>query len=683
MRENHFRKERVNNPFHELLVTELIANPTMYEQMFSQEILVGEALELFQPVNAIVSGPQGSGKTMLLNLVRLEVLAEFIRKQGKPPGEMEHLQPYFGIFINLVLSDFCAFGRRSVAKAKGSSDPALDCASAVDFFNTFLFVQFLTSLKFLGEKRNAAVRHWLGLTKLKIDSKFARTIAMLDCWSGYYSSCHTFEDLIAKANGRIKVWRDFLNTNIDDIPDDIWRTKTFIGPPSPLRALAELIRGRSKEPRLSLFVVVDQYEVLPELNATFGPSLQRVINSAIKARDPLLFYKLGARSYDWGRELKVWGSDSRIEVQRDYVVVDLSRLLLKTEMSGRPLFPRLAVDAALKRLKANSYDVADNASVTAIFGNRKPFEESRYYFKNQKEKIPSLTLRGLPDPIQHELIRLCGVDPPPLLLRLAAAWALQQINRKVSQEDILAKAKLKPWMRHWWYKERVETALLQLASLTNSQKSYSGWRTILLVSGYNITAFLLVMSEIWDWSAKMGINPLKGPIPDTIQSEGIHQASKEWRQRDRNEPGGGEHRYEVLGRLGPAIHAATVRRQAISNPGHSGFSLRDTDLKHGGPNARMVEEFLKNAVNWAIFEEREHTSKNPEESSRRKWYLHPLFSPEFAIPYTRVKEPVYIDGVEIVYRWFFTGEPILFSRKSEEPGPKETTFQMHLLEEHE
>ncbi|HJX84923.1 MAG TPA: hypothetical protein VJ723_11310, partial [Candidatus Angelobacter sp.] len=221
MATNRLQKERINNPFHELLVTELIEDPTLYARMFSQEILVGETLELFQPINVVVSGPQGSGKTMLLNLVRLEVLAEFIRKHGKPPGEMEHLQPYFGIFINLVISDFHAFGRRSVAKARGSTDLALDCASAADFFNTILFVEFLTSLKFLAEPRNAKVRRWLGLSKTKIDSKLAVEIAMLECWNGYYESCKTFGDLISKANGRIKIWRDFLNTNIDDIPDDV------------------------------------------------------------------------------------------------------------------------------------------------------------------------------------------------------------------------------------------------------------------------------------------------------------------------------------------------------------------------------------------------------------------------------------------------------------------------------
>jgi hypothetical protein len=116
----------------------------------------------------------------------------------------------------------------------------------------------------------------------------------------------------------------------------------------------------------------------------------------------------------------------------------------------------------------------------------------------------------------------------------------------------------------------------------------------------------------------------------------------------------------VLSRLGPSIHQALVTDFAISNPGFSGFSLRETDLiltKHG----REVARFLQNAVSWAIFEERLHTSKQREGATRRKYFLHPLLSPAFEIPYSRVKEPYYA-SVEEVYAWIFQGVRAIFKK---------------------
>ncbi len=127
------------------------------------------------------------------------------------------------------------------------------------------------------------------------------------------------------------------------------------------------LRGISE--RLPLFVVVDQYKVLPELNPTHGTSLQRLVNTLIKARDPVVFYKIGARTYDWGNELRIWGADSRIEVQRDYVLIDLAEVLMRNEDSKGWLFPEFATDVAYRRLKeVGQYSRVRKDTVKKIFG---------------------------------------------------------------------------------------------------------------------------------------------------------------------------------------------------------------------------------------------------------------------------------------------------------------------------
>lgn len=136
----------------------------------------------------------------------------------------------------------------------------------------------------------------------------------------------------------------------------------------------------------------------------------------------------------------------------------------------------------------------------------------------------------------------------------------------------------------------------------------------------------------------------------------------------------------MLSRLGPSIHDALISDFAISNPGHSGFSLKETDLWTGqeeDENKKKVTEFLQKAVSWAILEERPHVSKKREGVSRRKWYLHPLFSPVFAIPYIRAKEPFYVDIID-VYNWIYVGEAIKFSRSRTLSKPRDDYFPQQL-----
>ena len=64
-------------------------------------------------------------------------------------------------------------------------------------------------------------------------------------------------------------------------------------------------------------------------------------------------------------------------------------------------------------------------------------------------------------------------------------------------------------------------------------------------------------------------------------------------------------------------------------------------------------------MNFAIFEERSHTSKNREGATRRKYYLHPLLSPVYGIPFKRVKEPLYV-SVKEALDWVFEHKPIDF-----------------------
>ena len=54
----HENQTRARNPFRELMVTEIIENPKLYRKMFSAQILIGETLSVFRPLNAVLTGPR-------------------------------------------------------------------------------------------------------------------------------------------------------------------------------------------------------------------------------------------------------------------------------------------------------------------------------------------------------------------------------------------------------------------------------------------------------------------------------------------------------------------------------------------------------------------------------------------------------------------------------------------------
>ena len=660
---------RVRNPFQDPLVTELIEDPERYRQLFSPSVLVGETLGVFRPQNVVLIGPQGAGKSMILNLIRYKVLSEWISGSRNPPPPLKHLPPFLGISINLVRANFHAFGRRSVArlmKGSGQKDEDLDATCAADFLNHHLFHEFLKGIEFLMSQEGMYLRDWLGVkTSIRDTDNLARIMGAWDSWSGYYSGCDSLSELMDRCRFRLQIWINFLNANIDKIPDEVWESKSTLG--GPLHEAGNLLTSiTAKNTRIPLFVVIDQYEVLPELNLSHGASLQRVINSLIKARDPVVFYKIGARTYDWGNELRIWGAESRIEVQRDYVVINLADVLMRDENPKKWLFPDFAKDVALKRIKVEGhFRKVKIDDIEKMFGKWSADLEAQRYTATEKsrKRVFSAILKRIPERIKGALGAMYDPNSSPLEPCLAVAWILEQQQRKISEAEILKKMEERPWAKpSSWRKERIGVALLQIASLANQKKYYFGWNTIIYLSGANISAFLLLCGEIWDMSTKMGANPLAHyPIDHHLQTEGVFIASKKWLERDRNEYIGGRRRYDVLSRLGPAIHDALIGDRAISNPGHSGFSLQESDL-WDNEEGEAVAKFLQSAVSWAIFEERFHTSKLRGGGTRRKWYLHPLLSPSFAIPQIRVKEPLYT-RLSDVNKWLFSRDNIRFGEK--------------------
>jgi len=87
-----------SNPFHDLYLSEAVSEEALVE-IFSP-VIVNMAGAVFEPGHVIVRGLQGTGKTMLLNLLRPESRIAY-RTAGKDFPVPKELSKFIGAGVNL------------------------------------------------------------------------------------------------------------------------------------------------------------------------------------------------------------------------------------------------------------------------------------------------------------------------------------------------------------------------------------------------------------------------------------------------------------------------------------------------------------------------------------------------------------------------------------------------------
>src|SRR5882757_7560716 len=99
------------NPFFELYVGDRISSEE-FVTVFSP-FLIDHAEALFLPGNVVVTGIQGSGKSMLLSLLKPGVRLQYCNA-GKDFPVPKRLQKFIGAGINLTHSNAIDFGNRRI-----------------------------------------------------------------------------------------------------------------------------------------------------------------------------------------------------------------------------------------------------------------------------------------------------------------------------------------------------------------------------------------------------------------------------------------------------------------------------------------------------------------------------------------------------------------------------------------
>jgi hypothetical protein len=631
-----------SNPFFELYAGDRIT-PADFVKLFSR-VLVPHAVPIFAPGNAVVTGRQGSGKSMLLSLLKPEIRLQYHLSDEEFPVPIDQ-RKFLSSSVNLAHSNAIDFGLR---RAGSQSAEGIQLIFA-DFLNYLVVKSFLSCLRIYANSDNE-IRSQVGL---KFDSsgldKVGSTIANLDVWDGWVGRCENFAELEARVSKRILTYRRYLHQKIPELDPDFAATRTSIG--APILAISDALRkSELVDSDTQFFVDIDQYEELENIITDHvGGELvdyRSVINKALANRNAQsVSYRIGTRAHAWAGHGRILGTNARLEQERDYKYVELDEILVRREHTKNDPFRAFAQDVFERRMHFTSYNLAGISSpLDHVYSPKFSHEEKA---KRLSLRDPKIALR-LPEEVGAEswqrLLELCEKDL--LSAKLGEIWLRQK-------GDVSTLSKTDgdlPWNKAtYWKKERKDIALLQIASDAQQKPLWGGAAEVIGLAGGNILVFLSLNQYIWDtWNlyrAKGAAEQQSLPTIDLqIQSVGIQKASKSWVEKMTQETGRSSERARFIQQLAEFLTRRIFGDKKVSNPGHTGFSVLSTDLNET-PNVKVC---LDEMADYGNLFKLPHTTKNNDRRQRVKFYLNPIFCPHFGIPFVRTKEPYYAKLSDIV-----------------------------------
>ena len=654
------------NPFNELYLSEAIEHPAVYSRWFSPTIITGETETLFRKGNAVLRGSNGIGKTMLLRLFSPEVRAAYL----EDPADFvfpHSLEKTIGLNVNFLHTGFGALGMRALDKDETVNRDKWGLVFG-DLLNYYIVEQLVGTLVYLnGPGRLVADGVGIRLSTQLLD-RFASVVVGDPCWFGALGTVSTVGGLRDALRKRIECYRAFINWNIARLPPEITRTKTVIGAPI-LTARAALLVTEIMDDDTDIAVTLDQYESLYHVDygggedpeATMGSTLCRVANSLLAQRRPGVSFKIGVRHYAWKKEIRGFHTDQRLELGRDYQLIDLDKVLRREENQKSWIFPAFASDVAARRIAVARGGNAQEHHrwLRDRLETLKPEQEIAKYSRRNTEKLRPDVEDSWPDGWCNFLGSVFELNQ--YRAKLTEVWVRQTLGQgrelpEVPQEH----RRWTPWAKAWWEKERREALLAQIASDCQQRKLYAGWRTLLTLSGGNILIFINLCREIWDhWGRAEGTADATAKISADIQSQAVRIVASDWLNKQEETPRGATRRNFVV-RLGIGMRAALMADRTLSYPGRTGFSLLRKELEEDP----ALDSFLEAAVEYGALIRRPHTTKEKDRAPRLKWYLSPILCPNFEIPAIRTKEPYYASAHEVRTWIAGTTRPIVFGRQT-------------------
>ncbi len=643
-----------SNPFHDLYLSETISEDALVE-LFSP-IIVDYSHIMFEPGNVIILGAQGTGKTMLLNLLRPESRLAYAAEKPDFPVP-KSLSRFIGAGINLRKCGALEFAQHLEEDTKGREVQELQLLFA-DFINCLIVVDMIASVQKLIDSGNTKVLKEIGVKSSAGNlDKFAKHFAAEPCWFGALNGVEGITQLNESLAARIKHYRLFVNLNTTQVPAEITSTKTVIGDPI-LKAAQAMRDAGVLEEDVKVFIRIDQYEQLTTLNVldkAFGTGCQQLIHKALAARDGRVSYRIGTRKHGWPTPPRIFKTDDVLELKRDFDVVDMEEIFRRRENSRTWIFPKFARDIFERRLKRSEYcrgGVAIDLT-TAMGPNLKPSDRAKEYFSNEAgiRAVVVKAIDDLPANVTDEWKEYISHTGQHDVLQawLCCAWLRQKIGsdkNKIGAIPTIPVTGTVPWIKQpYWQKERNHQALMQIASANRQALLWSGEDDLLTLCGSHLLIFLFLLQHIWDaWlrdNRGVADTEFTFPIDGNVQSQGVMEASIEWRSKQIEGPNARQ-RKKFVDMLGEHFYSTMINDKSMSYPGKNGISIADIELE----NENEIRMFMREAASFGDLFETSHTSKKKGEK-RTKYYLAPILSPYFRIPAIHTKEPEYVKVAQV------------------------------------
>jgi hypothetical protein len=660
------------NPFFEVYFTESIA-PEEYTQLFSP-FLINDALAVFQPGNIFLEGVQGSGKSMLLALLKPEIRIAYQNANEKFPIPDEFSR-FIGAGINLVRCGVLDFGGQ-IRQGADDSECNLLVALFGDFVNYWIINDIFDSLMTCYSNINLRSELEINADDNALNA-FVTDLREQRCWFGAFDDAHDFKSFKETILGRINDYRRFMD-GYSTISQSI--VKTITSPEEPISQVVRSLRAHKIIPiDLNVYIRIDQCEEMVRLEAKAAEKLLHIhfrefVNKMIGMRDPEVSYRLGGRRYAFrsSAEMRMYGTTASLEDMRNYKRIDMDEILRRRENRMGWPYQKFAQDVFRRRLQWCGYSLSGYSDdlISYVLGgpHMSVAEKVEHYTRNSKRGIIDCQ-EEWPSEVCHILSKLEGEDV--LSAKLGEAWVRQQFNRsKKGTTPDYPQINYSPWEKvekKWWKKERLFLASLQIAAKRGQKLIWARRDDVINLSGNNILIFLTIFQHIWqiwlripqhdvDWNDDTSLPRIKDPY---IQSEGIGEASDRWYDKIKEEPRG-DSRRRFVSMLGMHFRNSIREDKNMSYPGNNGISLSLGDLE----SDEEVYSVLQDASAYGAMVDMKHTPKTKTRGESRKWYLHPVLAPHFQIPAMHTKEPMYVD-TKRVRKWLEKSRVVFPNSKSQ------------------
>ena len=659
------------NPFQQLYLSDDTPTENSFVQLFSDEVLQTAIHPVFQGNNVVLSGPQGCGKTMILNLLRPEMRIAYW-DSGKDFPVPKELRTFISAGINLTRSGITDLVQVTLDRSEDTDTRELPLYFA-DFFNYLVVEDIIKSVEKIGSRPEV----FDSMVNPSFATQFTQAIAAEDCWFGALEGVQSMEELKTRISERVGFYRRWVNGNLPERepPEGIRRSKTNIG--EPISRTADCLRQCGMiAVEVPVLIRVDQIEEMhrafTERQRVLLLSFRKMLNRVFYSRDARVHYRAGTRRYGWDNPefLGVWGSEARLENRRNYHRIEMDEeIFLLGESKTRQrntVFERFAIDAFQKRVAyffSREQDVGELPTNLAksVFGKHPVAEERLLQLNlnaddNQIDRALGLDVANDAGNWSEEWRTFLRKEyrsgrSGMLDAVLAAAWGRQtggaRSKRQHRESPPPADA---PWRnRKWWRKERLDQAVLQLTTRCQQRFMWWGFDDIRSLSGGNITVFLHICHRVWDGFLKneSSMPPEKrtellkgGTIDRNIQAAGILFASNEWFKKLPEEPGGNA-RQSFVEKLGMRLNADMMNDLNMAYPGGNGISVQLAQFKSEDDEVTLLRNFIQEAIGYGALFASEHSSKSKQGGRRMKFYLNPILCPRFQLPEAKTKEPYY------------------------------------------